>query len=214
MRNEFIIGEKIYLRPVELEDVEVLCRCLNNPESRFSFFLAFPTNHVRQEEFIRSLYKDKELIVFIIVTQDENIPVGYTLFTRIDLVSRAATYGIIIGDSKYWSKGYGSEVTRLMVDYGFNTLGLNRIQLQVWVDNIAGVKAYERAGFKKEGMLRQAMFHDGKFCDFLVMSILREEYLKAVDSRPGKANFFPFYLLLFYYERKNRLTIFIRIRQW
>ncbi len=69
-----------------------------------------------------------------------------------------------------------------MVDYGFLTLGLNRIQLQVWVDNIAGVKAYERAGFKREGMLRQAMFHDGKYCDFLVMSILREEYLAEMQD--------------------------------
>lgn len=178
MENEFIIGEKVYLRPVELSDLDLFCRCGNNPEVRYSFFIAFPTNRVRQEEFIRGLYKEKDLVLFTIVTKDKNVPVGQTGLHRIDLVSRAATYGIIISDSKYWGKGYGSEVTKLMVDYGFQTLGLNRIQLHVWSENIAGMKAYERAGFKQEGLLRQAMFHEGKFCDFYVMSILREEYQK------------------------------------
>ena len=178
MKNEFIIGKKVYLRPVELEDLDLFCRSVNNPAVRYSFFIAFPTNRVRQEEFIRSLYKEKDLIMFTIVTKDKNIPVGHTAFHRVDLISRSATYGIIISDSKYWGKGYGSEVTQLMVEYGFQTLGLNRIQLHVWFENIAGMKAYQRAGFKKEGLLRQVMFHEGKFCDFYVMSILHNEYQK------------------------------------
>jgi diamine N-acetyltransferase len=176
MENEFLIGKKVYLRPVELSDLELFCRCGNNPEVRYSFFIAFPTNRVRQEEFIRGLYKEKDLILFTIVAKDENIPVGHAGLYRIDLVSRVATYGIIISDSKFWGKGYGSEVTKLMVDYGFRTLGLNRIQLHVWAENVAGKKAYEKAGFKLEGTLRQAMFHEGKYCDFYVMSILREKY--------------------------------------
>ncbi|MCX7918742.1 MAG: GNAT family N-acetyltransferase [bacterium] len=178
MKNEFIVGEKVYLRPVELDDLELFCRCANHPDARYSFFIAFPSNRVRQEEFIRSLYKEKELIFFTIVIKESDIPIGHTAFHRIDWVSRVATYGIIIGDSRYWGKGYGSEVTQLMVKYGFETLGLNRIQLHVWKDNIAGIKAYERAGFKQEGLLRQAMFHEGHFCDFYIMSILREEYFK------------------------------------
>jgi RimJ/RimL family protein N-acetyltransferase len=178
MQNAFIIGKKVCLRPVELEDLDLFCRCVNNPEVRYSFFIAFPTNRVRQEEFIRTLYKEKDFVIFTIVTKTQNIPIGHAAFHRIDLVSRAATFGIIIGDSKYWGKGYGSEVTQLMVEYGFQTLGLNRIQLHVWSENIAGMKAYKSAGFKQEGLLRQAMFHEGNFCDFYVMSILREEYQK------------------------------------
>ncbi|MDI6784549.1 MAG: GNAT family protein [bacterium] len=182
-----MIGKKVYLRPVEVADIDLFCRCVNNPEVRDSFFIAFPSNRVRQEEFIRSLYKEKDLVIFTIVTKAQNIPVGHTAFHRVDFVSRSATYAIIISDAKYWGKGYGSEVTQLMVEYGFQTLGLNRIQLHVWSENIAGLKAYERAGFKQEGLLRQAMFHEGKFCDFYVMSILREEYInksKIQNSKP------------------------------
>lgn len=180
MRNPFIIGEKIYLRPVELTDVELFCRCANDPEVRYFFFIAFPTNTIRQKEFIESLYKEKDLIFFTIVTKEEDVPIGQTAFHRIDLISRAAIFSIII-EPPYWSKGYGSEAVKLMVDYGFNTLNLNRIQLHVWSENERAIKAYLKAGFKKEGVLRQAMYHNNKYCDFWVMAILREDYFKNID---------------------------------
>jgi RimJ/RimL family protein N-acetyltransferase len=102
--------------------------------------------------------------------------VGITGLVRVDLVSRAGVYYIIIADSSDWSKGYGSETTGLMIKYGFDVLNLNRIQLHVCVTNEAGIKAYERAGFVKEGLLRQAMYKEGAYYDFFVMGILRQEY--------------------------------------
>ncbi len=63
-----------------------------------------------------------------------------------------------------------------MIQYGFDILNLNRIQLHVCCDNVFAVKAYEKAGYKIEGTLRQAMYHHNKYCDFYVMGILRSEY--------------------------------------
>jgi diamine N-acetyltransferase len=62
-----------------------------------------------------------------------------------------------------------------MVDYAFKTLNLNRIQLHVYVGNARAVEVYKNVGFKVEGTLREAMYHNGAFCDFYVMGLLRSD---------------------------------------
>src|SRR5690606_35727569 len=75
----------------------------------------------------------------------------------IDARRGTAEYGIVIGEKDAWGKGYGTEATRLMLAYGFDVLGLQNIMLRVYANNPAGVRAYERAGFRKVGVLRNAM---------------------------------------------------------
>jgi RimJ/RimL family protein N-acetyltransferase len=90
-----------------------------------------------------------------------------------------AIFYIGIADKENWSKGYGTETLGLILDYAFNTLNLNRIQLVVAVENIAAVKVYQKAGFIIEGTLREAMFHQGKYCDFYIMGILLSDWRKT-----------------------------------
>lgn len=187
----FINGKKIFLRPVEVEDAEFLAFCLNSPDIRPTFFTNFPTNVFRQTELIRSLYKDsREYVPFIICEKNQGEPVGITAFHRIDLISRAAIFSIIIPEKKNWDKGYGTEATQLMVEYGFDVLNLNRIQLHVCSLNTRGIKVYEKVGFVKEGLLRQAMYQNDEYYDFYVMAILRDEYYqrKKQATSPNLSN--------------------------
>ncbi len=187
MENQFVVGKNVYLRPVELKDALIYCQWTNNPEVRLTFFTAFPINLIRQEEQIKELYKQRDFIPFTIVVKKTDKPIGITAFHRVDLVGRAAIYSIVISDPGEWGKGYGSEVTELMVEYGFNVLNLNRIQLHVVVHNSRGIKAYEKAGFRKEGLLRQAMYQNDQYFDFYVMAILREEFYGKKRVRKQKA---------------------------
>lgn len=184
MQNPFIIGEKIYLRSIEKDDASHLLRGACHPEIRHSLFIYFPQNLEGIREFIDRLYKDKETILFMICERESDRPVGQTGFFRCDWGSRAAIFYVGLFDPDDKGRGFGGEATRLIVKYGFENLNLNRIQLHVWVDNAAGVKAYKKAGFQVEGTLRQAMYHDGRYCDFYVMGILREEYLRLTAGRP------------------------------
>jgi len=173
----FFEGKKVSLRPVELEDAEFLAYCYNSPDVRETFFTNFPTNSLRQEEIIKDLYKGyPDYVPFIICERETGRAVGLTAFHRLDPVNRAAIYSIIIPDKSDWGKNYGTEATQLMVSYGFEILNLNRIQLHVYTGNTRAIKAYERAGFTREGLLRQAMYHYDQYCDFYVMALLREEY--------------------------------------
>ena len=74
-----------------------------------------------------------------------------------------------------------------MVEYGFNVLNLNRIQLHVAAHNSRGIKAYEKVGFRREGLLRQAMYQNDRYFDFYVMAILRNEFYGKKRQEKQKA---------------------------
>ncbi len=177
MENPFLIGEKVYLRPIELEDSKFLSKSESDPIVRESLFLALPVSLTNEQQKVEQYIKSKDTIVLIIVKKETNKPVGQTAFFRIDYISRAAIFYIAILDPTHWSKGFGSEATQLMVDYAFTTLNLNRIQLHVCAENAPAIKIYQRVGFIKEGVLRQAMFRNGNYVDFWVMGILRNDWL-------------------------------------
>ncbi len=92
---------------------------------------------------------------------------------------RRASFGILIGDKAAWGKGYGSEATRLMLRHAFETLNLNRVWLHVYEYNQRGIRAYEKVGFRREGVLRQDTFRDGRYWDTIAMAVLREEWISA-----------------------------------
>ena len=175
-KRAFITGEKIYLRPIELEDAEFISQGENDERVRDALFLAFPANPSQLRARIESYINDPNQLVFMIVTKENDVTVGQTAFFRIDYVSRAAVFYLAILDTKFWGGGFGGEATKLMVDYAFQTLNLNRIQLHVNADNTPAIKIYQRVGFKKEGVLRQAMFKNNRYFDFWVMGILREDW--------------------------------------
>jgi RimJ/RimL family protein N-acetyltransferase len=177
MSNPFLIGQKIYLRAPEPEDAEIYAISENHPEPRVTLYYALPTTFEQQLDKIRKAVNDPNTIIFTICTIGDDIQIGTTSFVRIDWIGRMAVFYIAISQKENWSKGYGSEATRMMVDYAFATLNLNRIQLHVSTENEAGVKVYQKIGFKIEGTLRQAMYHDNHYSDFYVMGILKEDWL-------------------------------------
>jgi len=173
---KFLEGTKIYLRPYQEQDLDIIEFGKNNTQVRDTLFLFNPQTRNDVKNEIEKWLNDNSTVLFTICENKTNKPVGQTALFRIDYVSRAAIFYIAIYDPVFWSKGYGTEATKLMLKYSFDILNLNRIQLHVAVENIKGVKAYERTGFKIEGTLRQAMYHNNKYVDFHVMGILRNEY--------------------------------------
>jgi RimJ/RimL family protein N-acetyltransferase len=79
-------------------------------------------------------------------------------------------------------KGYGTEATRLMIQYGFMELNLNRIQTQDMEENIGGWRADEKAGFKYEGTIREAIMRFGTYHDVRIYSILRREFMERQNK--------------------------------
>lgn len=181
MQNPFIIGEKVYLRAIEEEDVENFVTWLNDWDVRENLSMALPFNKIREKEWLEGLYKDDRNIVFGIVLKGSDRLIGNIGLHNISMINRHATLGIFIGDKTFWSKGFGTEAVKLVVNYGFEQLNLHRITLTVFDFNARATRAYEKAGFKKEGTYREHLFRNGKYCDVHFMGILRTEWNDKVS---------------------------------
>lgn len=109
-------------------------------------------------------------------------PVGNTDLRHIDWRHRTADFGIAIGEPDARGKGYGTEATRLMLDYAFNALGLNNVLLHVYEFNLAGRRAYEKAGFREFGRQREARWYGGRRWDVIYMDAIASEFISPVLS--------------------------------
>ena len=105
-----------------------------------------------------------------------------SLYTEIDEInwrSRSGTYGILIGEADGRGQGYGTETTRLMLDFAFTALGLRNVMLTTDAFNLAALSAYRKAGFKEIGR-RQCSLLNGQFHDVVFMDCLASEFASPV----------------------------------
>ena len=187
MNNPFLISDRIYLRAVEPSDAPILAACNNDPAVRHTFFTHTPTSITQQTERAKNFYAaGSDYIPFIICLRESHIAIGVTALVRVDLVSHAAVFMVCLSDSTQWGQGYAGDVTRMMLEYAFDVLNLHRVQLHVWAENPAAVRTYEKCGFIREGVLREAMKHSGRYCDFLIMGILENDYRKPKEREKEK----------------------------
>jgi RimJ/RimL family protein N-acetyltransferase len=178
LQNPFIIGERIYLRPLEPAlDNHLYSTWMNDEEIR-RYFSVYPTSDTRGKERLDNLYKDTRHIIFGVALKENNRLIGLVGLKDINTLNQSAEFYVIIGDRTVQKRGYGSEATKLMVRYGFFELNLNRIQTQDMEENVGGWRADEKAGFKYEGTLREVIPRFGKYHNVRVYSLLKREFLE------------------------------------
>ena len=83
---------------------------------------------------------------------------------------------------EYRGQGYATEAARALMDYGFTSLGLHRIHADTNTDNLASRRIMERLGMRREGLLRGAVYEDGKWVDRTVYGLLADEWRDAGTS--------------------------------
>lgn len=110
-----------------------------------------------------------------IVVAESDVLVGVAYLLNIDWVSRNAQYGLMIGERDYWGRGIGTHATRLVIRHAFGDLNLHRLHLDVFDDHGPAIKVYERCGFKREGVARDAVFKDGSYRSLVLMGLLKGE---------------------------------------
>ena len=117
---------------------------------------------------------------WVITLKPEDLCIGHVAFYKIDYRVGSAEYGILIGDKNSWGKGLGTQITASVITYGFNELKLHRIYLEVLESNIRAVRLYEKLGFVREGLLRDAQFRNGQYLNIVCMGLLSREWRRNV----------------------------------
>ncbi|MBD3406116.1 MAG: GNAT family N-acetyltransferase [Candidatus Lokiarchaeota archaeon] len=175
-------GELVTLRAFELDDLDEIMQHWNNYELRKFVDNVLPVSSVSEKEWLERVaklnpWRDHELLFAITETKTGKL-IGGAGLHDISFDSRHTEFGISIYNPDYWSKGYGTDATTLTLWIAFHILGLNSVTLRVFEYNTRAIKAYEKCGFKRVGILRKRKFIDGDFHDEIIMDFLADEFFE------------------------------------
>lgn len=171
-------GPDLRLRPIEAEDLAAIRRWHNDPGLRDAQRgYPFPVSPPMEEAWLaRAQRGDGRSATFAIQQRRDGALVGFTLLDQIDWPARTARFGITIGETAARGRGLGRKALGLMLGYGFLTLNLGRIWLEVVAFNARAIALYESAGFVREGCLRGHAFAAGAHHDVLMFGLMRDEW--------------------------------------
>ncbi len=172
----FLAGERVYLRPLEREDLPLLCKWSNDPEVRMLTGEVTPMTRAGAEKYLEKINNDPDRVWFVIVSKETGRPIGEAGLLRMFYAWRTTDLSIIIGEKECWGKGYGTEAIHLLLDYAFGYLNFHRVSIGVVGFNERAIRFYEKVGFKREGIQRDGYYYNHRYSDFVMMSILEDEY--------------------------------------
>jgi RimJ/RimL family protein N-acetyltransferase len=177
--NAFLIGQRVFLRPVEACDAAIMHKWMNDPEIRHLTGEVMPTSLADTEAYIQKLRASSDRVWFIIALKESGRAIGETGLLRMFPPWRTTDLSIIIGEKDAWGLGYGTEAIHLLMDYAFGYLNFHRISIGVVGFNEKALRFYEKIGFKQEGIQRDGYYYNHQYSDFVMMSILENEFCKS-----------------------------------
>lgn len=179
VNSAFLVGERIYLRPLQIEDSEgPYLNWFNNEEvCKGNSHHIFPHTINDIKEYISISHKKKsDNLILAIISNNDDTHIGNITLQNIHPVVRSAEISIIIGERTYWGKGFGKEAFRLICDHAFKSMNISRISCGTFETNYGMIKITKYIGMKEEGRRRNAAFKEGKFLDIIEFGILKDEY--------------------------------------
>ncbi|MCT8976230.1 GNAT family N-acetyltransferase [Clostridium sp. CX1] len=173
------IGKKVRLREYRKEDIPLRVTYINDPEIIKSLTpdIPYPMTLHEEEKWFQSVTALNDTYKFAIETLNDSKFIGGCSINSVDWKNSVATVGIFIGNRQYRGKGYGTDAMRVLTDFVFMQMNINKIRLIVYSYNESAIRCYEKCGYKVEGVLKQEIYKDGKYYDKISMGLLKAEYL-------------------------------------
>jgi len=151
-------------------------RWVNDPEVRGLIGSTLPMDQQGIDEWFEKSRSDDSRVWFVICTKEDNQVIGECGLLRMFPAWRTTDLSIIMGEKNAQGKGYGTEAINLLLDYAFGYLNFHRVAIGVVGFNDSAIRFYEKIGFKKEGIQRDGYYYNHEYHDFVMMSILDDEF--------------------------------------
>ncbi|HEX3723585.1 MAG TPA: GNAT family protein [Nitrolancea sp.] len=175
-----VTGAKVALGPLCRDLIPTFCRWKNALSTSRTLGLSWPATIEQEEATYEQSVASTTRIDFIVYEGETLQPIGTTFLYEIDHRHSRAGFGIIIGEERARGRGYGTEATRLTLDYAFNALGLQNVMLTVYEFNVAGIHAYRNAGFQEIGRRRRCSRLGPKLWDLIYMDCVADDFESPV----------------------------------
>lgn len=169
----FLTGDRVALRTIEEEDIEFLQEGVNDARIWRPTGGFVPYNYDQEQEFYETVVSDSDSVHLLISVDETSI--GIIGLNEIDQTAGVAEIGYWIMPD-YWSEGFGTEATELVVQYAFDHLRLHKVTARAFEFNEASQRLLETVGFAEEGVQREQEFIDGDYQDSHWYGLLAREW--------------------------------------
>lgn len=182
-----MVGERVYLRPLEVADAPVLAGIDAAETETFFDRGRIPVSPLAFERWIertkgRSVPEELDLAVCLRGEPEPDRIIGLVRLDHLDWVHRTGETGSVLFPAAFRGQGHGPEAKHLLLAYAFDRLGLHALRSQVWEPNARSAAALTKQGYRPAGRVRWDELKDGAFRDTLVFDVLRDEWRAARDA--------------------------------
>jgi len=161
-----IVTERLSIQEANESDISFVIEMEEHPDNRDFVWLGTYEEHLSE-------LNDNQHLLLIFKGLEDHLPVGYSL-SRVDFKSEVFELRRFVINEK--GKGYGREAFKAHLKYAFLELKMNRFWLDVFPDNVVGIKLYESFNMHRDGVLRQNYKADRGYLDQIIYSMLKDEY--------------------------------------
>lgn len=173
-----IVGERCYLSPIDPDDAAAVTAWVNDPEVAAGVTLTRRVLNVHAERDTLADLAGRPYHFSIVALEGEAL-IGICALDDVSAVDRTGEIGIMIGDKRYWDRGFGAEAMRLLLRFAFLTLNLNNFKLTAHSFNKRAIRCYEKCGFKQCGYWPDSWYHEGRLHGTVMMYLLRADFTAA-----------------------------------
>lgn len=181
-------GKKVILKPFDIEDWEKMLPILAEPEvNRLTGSVvndeeASAAFSIEEAEKIKEWYLSRnqqtDRLDLAIIEKEKEALVGEVVFNEYDENTGNVNFRILIGEAGR-GKGLGTEATEIFLRYGFEVLGLHKVELEVYSFNPRAERVYRKNGFILEGVKREGFRYNDIYIDTYIFGMLKEDYEKV-----------------------------------
>lgn len=187
--HPFLVGEMIYLRGLEKEDIKGnWFQWFNNQEvTEYMLHGAYPSSEEQHLDFYKQVTSSSNTFALAIIEKRTNRHVGNISLHHINWLDRRGEVSIIIGEPDVHGRGYGTEAIRLVAVHAFERLNLHKLWAGTHADNIAAIKAFQKAGFHVEARLKGELYRGNQYHEAVRLAILAEEFWSQASQQPRRS---------------------------
>ncbi len=180
----FLKGEIVSFIPQNSENINLYIKWLNDPLVRKYARDIVPS----RVEDIKRWFEPRDwgmpqFVAFELWHNEDKKSIGHVGLGWVDWINGWANAFMRIGEPSYWNKSIATEAAKMLIDYAFNELNLNKLHGGVCVENIGSWKVAEKIGFELEGVREDEMYVDGNHLGVKTYEVLKEDWIKRKQHK-------------------------------
>ncbi len=172
-----ITGKICDLKSIKNSDAKEILNWRTSKNVQKYFPSKVTKNLSKQLKWIKKVIKSNNDKYFLIKKKNKK-NIGLCFLNKINYLNKNAEFGYYLSDKKYYGQGYSIEAEYMIINYGFEILGLNKIYCENLENNKNIINVHKKFGFKLEGIKRQEILRNNKYFDIYLMSLLKKDYVR------------------------------------